>query len=362
MRSIRVIYSIEFNNSILDYTDFKERLSPADPDNSGSRLRGQAQIKNMGKYSVRHNRSGFALIFVFFFVILVAGIVLAYLNMNSQSTANVGIKQTEMQTFYAAEGAQARAVQYLQLDTLGIWNTIQPAAGALGTYGPITENLWTYQSISYDFIVDNWNLAYRFNPVPFGPTTASTTPLPLPAGNPMNAIDGAVGTFWLAGVPRSLTIDFPAGSNYTINEFRIRSTGPAGQRPSDYTWDVNINGSGWQSTGINVSGNNTPERMDFVNPPLQNVIGVRINITNVGNVRINEIEIPWVRIRSRCRINNKSGTSYTEKYIRSCVLNNGLIGGTTAVFKITPSTLPGTNITSIWDEISYDTYTTPSDF
>lgn len=323
----------------------------------------------MGKHSAIHNRSGFALIFVFFFVILVAGIVLGYLNMNSLSTASVGAKQMEMQTFYAAEAAQARAVQYLQNDWAGIWNTLQPNNGALGLYGPITENLSTNQAISYDFIVDNWNLAYNGPPAPPAPFGAVASAGTTQAGNvAARAIDGLTGNgqFWRSqppfGASQWIQINFPAGSNYTINECIFRSLqGGANQIPRDYSWIITP--AAGPPTTITINGNASAERYDFF-VPVSNVSSVQLLVTAItgGNsVRIDEIEIPWIRIKSRCRINSTSGSSYTEKYIRSCVLTNSRSAPAT-ITKIIPSVLPGTNITSIWDEISYDTYNDATQF
>ncbi len=70
---------------------------------------------------------------------------------------------------------------------------------------------------------------------------------------------------------------------------------------------------------------------------------------------IDEIEIPWIRIKTRCRVNSTSGTSYIEKYIRSVVLNSSRGAGAT-IYRVVPSTLANTNITGLWDEISRDNY------
>jgi hypothetical protein len=84
---------------------------------------------------------------------------------------------------------------------------------------------------------------------------------------------------------------------------------------------------------------------------------LQCNITGyTGNrVQMSEIEVPWIRIRSRCRINNTAGTSFTEKYARSCVLTSTPGPGAT-IFRVMPSALANTNITSIWDQISSGVY------
>jgi len=330
----------------------------------------------MKRDTVMHNKSGFALLFVFFFVILVSGIVLSYLYLNSQSTASVGAKQKEMQAFYAAEAAQARAVQYLQNNWVGIWNTILPVSGDLAIWynplyntivpGPITDTLTINNSISYDFIVDVWNLAYSGNPAPFSGTTAAASTTQA-ANTADRAIDGQVGNgqFWRSQPPwaaQSIRIDFPAGSNYTISACRFRSLqGGGNQVPMNYSWTITP--AAGPPTLINVNGNAAAEKYDFFAPVI-NVVSVQLDVTAItggASVRIDEIEIPWIRIRSRCRINSTSGVSYTEKYIRSCVLTNSRTAPV-IIRKITPSVLPGTKITSIWDEISYDTYNTTGTF
>ncbi|MDD5354227.1 MAG: discoidin domain-containing protein [bacterium] len=326
----------------------------------------------MGKQILKHNQSGFALLFVFFFVILVAGIVLGYINMNSQSTANVGAKQTEMQAFYAAEAAQARAVQYLQLGTLGIWNTIQPNNWNqdLGLYSQ-TETMGT-SIISYDFIVDNWNLVYSGNPAPFaGVSVTSVNALGLPDVQPVtNLIDGNQATDWQTqnnpGIfPITLTLQFPNNSNYTLNEIRIRRQGTG--RPTAYTWSTSTDGVIYTAAIPFTSDGAGNEWCDFFNTPAVNVNFLRMTITGAtGNrVQIREMEVPWIRIKSRCRISSTTGSSFTEKYIRSCVLTSKrsvppLPAAT--IYKIVPSNLPGTNITAIWDEIPLDTYNDATQF
>jgi hypothetical protein len=316
----------------------------------------------MVRYTVKYNKSGFALIFVFFFIILVAGIVLGYLYINSQNTASAGFKQMEMQSFYAAETAQARAVQYLQNNWAGVWNTLQPGNGALGNYGPITENLATNAAISYDFFIDNWNLADSTKAAPFG-IAAVTSNVPWQGGNvPADAVDGAMNTNWRTvnnpGPLVQLTIQFPAGSNYPINEIRVRRQGnpPAG-RPTNYTWSTSSDGVAYTIRFTRNADPGVNEWYDIFPVPVSNVNYIRWNITNwnANRVDVDEIEIPWIRIKSRCRINSTSGTSYIEKYIRSIVLASGQGPGAT-IYRITPSTMTGTNITGLWDEISQDNY------
>lgn len=316
----------------------------------------------MEKQILKHNQSGFALIFVFFFVILVAGIVLGYININSQSTANVGLKQTEMQTFYAAEAAQARAVQYLQNDWAGIWNTLQPNNGALGDYGPVTENLATNSAVSYEFILDNWNLADSNKAAPFG-IAAVTSNVPWQGANiPADAVDGAMNSNWRTvnnpGPLVQLTIQFPAGSNYSISEIRVRRQGnPPVGRPTNYTWATSTDGIAYTVRFTRNVDSGINQWYDIFPAPASNVNYVRWDITgwNGNRVDINEIEIPWIRIKTRCRINNLSGNSYVEKYIRSVFLTDNRGAGAT-ISRIVPSTLVNTNITGLWDEISRDNY------
>ncbi|MDD5131831.1 MAG: hypothetical protein PHH44_04140 [bacterium] len=323
-----------------------------------------------------NNNQGFALLFVFFFVILVAGIVVAFLELTSQSTSDFSTNQTEEQAFYAAEAAQARAVQYLQNDWSGIWNTILPVSGDLITwynpqyntfvFGPITEALYTKNSINYDFIVDIWNLAYRGNPAPFGVTTATVSSTQA-ANAAERAINGQVGNgqFWRSAPPwsaQSIRINFPAGSNYTIGICRFRSLqGGGNQVPMNYSWTITP--AAGLPTVINVNGNAAAEKYDFFTP-VANVVSVQLDITAItggASVRIDEIEIPWIRIRSCCRNKSRFGSSYSGRYIRNCVLTNSRTVPVT-ITKITPSALSGTNITSIWDEISYNSYRTTSTF
>jgi hypothetical protein len=316
----------------------------------------------MEKQILKHNKSGFALIFVFFFVILVAGIVLGYINMNSQSTANVGLKQMEMQTFYAAEAAQARAVQYLQNDWAAIWNTLQPNNGALGNYGPITENLATNSAVSYEFTLDNWNLADSTKAAPFG-IASVTSNVPWQGANiPADAVDGAMNSNWRTvnnpGPLVQLTIQFPAGSNYMINEIRVRRQGnPPVGRPTNYTWSTSTDGIIYTVRFTRNADSGINQWYDILPAPVSNVNYVRWDITswNGNRVDIDEIEIPWVRIKTRCRINSISGNSYVEKYIRSVVLTSSRGAGAT-ISRIVPSTLVNTNITGLWDEISRDNY------
>ncbi len=313
--------------------------------------------------TLNHNRSGFALVFIFFFIILVAGVVLGYLYINSQSTARAGFKQMETQAFYAAETAQARAVQYLQNDWAGIWNTLQPDNGALGIYGPITENMATNTAISYEFFIDNWNLADSTKAAPFGVANIFSNVASQGANVPARAVDGAMGTNWRTvnnpGPLVQLTIQFPAGSNYTINEIRVRRQGnPPVGRPTNYTWSTSPDGITYTVQFTRNSDAGVNEWYDFPPAPANNVNYVRWDITawNGNRVDIDEIEIPWIRIKSRCRINSKSGSSYTEKYIRSCVLANSRTVFPATITKILPSTLPNTSMTAIWDEISRDNY------
>ncbi len=321
----------------------------------------------MGKYTVKLNESGFAFIFVFFFVMLVSGIVLAYLAINSQSTVSVAVKQREMQAFYAAEAAQARAVQYLQNDWAGIWNTLQPNNGALSNYGPITENLATNSAVSYEFILDNWNLADSTKAAPFG-IVAVTSNVPWQGANiPADAVDGAMNSNWRTvnnpGPLVQLTIQFPAGSNYTINEIRVRRQGnPPVGRPTNYTWSTSTDGITYAVRFTRNVDSGINQWYDIFPAPVSNVNYVRWDITswNGNRVDIDEIEIPWIRIKSRCRINSTSGSSYTEKYIRSCVLSNSRTVFPATITKILPSTLSTTNMTAIWDEISSDNYYDPS--
>jgi hypothetical protein len=313
-------------------------------------------------FAIKHNNSGFALIFVFFFIVLVAGIVLGYLYFNSQSTSSVRVKKMEMLAFNAAEAGQARAVQYLQNDWTGIWNTLQPDNGALGNYGPRTENLATNSAISYEFFLDNWNLADSTKSAPFGIATI-TSNVPWQGGNiPANAVDGAMNTSWRTvnnpGPLVQLTIQFPAGANYTINEIRVRRQGnPPVGRPTNYTWATSNDGVAYTVQFTRNADPGINQWFDIFPAPATNVNYVRWSITNWnGNrVDIDEIEIPWIRIKTRCRINNTSGTSYIEKYIRSVVLSSNR-GPGAAIYRLTPSTMTGTNITSLWDEISRDNY------
>jgi hypothetical protein len=312
--------------------------------------------------TMKHNNSGFALIFVFFFVLLVIGIVIGYLYFNSQNIANLSVKKRESLSFYAAEAAQARAVQYLQNDWSGVWNTLQPNNGALGNYGPINENLATNSAVSYDFILDNWNLADSTKAAPFGIAAVSSN-VPWQGANiPAAAVDGAMNTNWRTvnnpGSLVQLRIQFPVNSNYTINEIRVRRQGnPAVGRPTNYTWATSTDGITYT---VRFTRNGDPginQWYDIFPAPVSNVNYVRWDITNWNGTRvdIDEIEIPWIRIKTRCRINNPSGISYVEQYIRSVVLTNSRGTGST-IYRITPSTLAGTNITSLWDEISRDNY------
>ncbi|MDD5491309.1 MAG: discoidin domain-containing protein [bacterium] len=318
----------------------------------------------MEKYAIKNNNSGFALVFVFFFMILVAGIVLGYLYFSSQSSASLNIKKMETLSFYAAEAAQARAIQYLQNDWTGVWNILQPNTGALGNYGPITENLATNTTVSYDFIIDNWNLADITKTAPFGLATITANVASQGGNIPAAAVDGAMNTNWRTinnpGPLVQLTIQFPANSNYMINEIRIRRQGnpPAG-RPTSYTWATSTDGITYT---VRFTRNVDPglnQWYDIFPAPASNVNYIRWNITNWNGNRIdiNEIEIPWIRIKTRCRINSTTGTSYIEKYIRSVVLTNNRGAGAT-IYRVTPSSLPGTNLTAIWDEIPRDTYNT----
>lgn len=322
----------------------------------------------------RNRESGFALLYVFFFVIMLAGMVVAYLFMNSQNSASFGNKYTEAQVFYAAEAAQARAVQYLQNNWGGIWNPangIQPGVWNRGlsvfpAAGEETGTLNMKTAISYNFIVDNWNLAYNTTP-PFAGTLAqnSTGTDLQPA---QRVLDGDVMTMWESQDDPDitnvvLTIQFPVNSNYTINEIRIRRQGGAG-RPTAYTWCTSTDGLIYTPPIAFTTDGAGNEWCDFFNTPARDVNYLQMTITSAsGNsgVRIGEIEIPWIRIRSRCQINKPGGTSFTEKYIRSCVLTNSRAAGAT-ITKIIPSALPNTNITSIWDEISQDTYSNPALF
>lgn len=316
----------------------------------------------MEKIRVKHNTSGFALVFVFFFVLLVAGIVLGYLYFTSQGTANLSVKQRETMSFNAAEAAQARAVQYLQNDWAGVWNALQPNNGALGSYGPITENLATNSAVSYNFSLDNWNLADSTNAAPFG-IAAVTSNVPWQGANvPADAVDGRMNTTWRTvnnpGPLVQLTIRFPAGSNYTINEIRVRRQGnPPVGRPINYTWSTSSDGIAYTVQFTRNADPGINQWYDIFPAPVSNVNYVRWDITswNGNRVDIDEVEIPWIRIKTSCRINSTSGTSYIEKYIRSVVLTNNRGPGAT-IYRITPSTLAGTNITSLWDEISRDNY------
>jgi hypothetical protein len=312
---------------------------------------------------IKQNKDGFALIFVFFFIILIAGIVLGYLYFNSASTTGSSLRQRETQSFYAAEAAQARAEQYLQNNWAGVWDALQPASGVLGTFtlAPM-ENMAANTAVSYEFIIDNWNLALNGHPIPFGGTTAAASSTQ--AGNvAARAINGAIGNgqFWRSAAPfgglQSITINFPAGSNYSINECRFRSLQAGGnQVPRDYVWETSSNGGPF-ITRLTVMGNVQAERYDFF-PTVTSVTAMRLTVTAVtgGNsVRIDEIEIPWIRIKSRCRISSTGGTSYTEKYIRSIVLTSSRGPGAT-ISRVIPSSLANTSVTGLWDEISQDSY------
>lgn len=326
------------------------------------------------------NKSGFALLYVFFFVIMLAGMIVGYLYMNSQNSASFGNKYSEAQAFYAAEAAQARAIQYLQNDGGGVWNTILPAgAGDAGTwysaitFGMITDTLTTKNSINYDFTIDIWNLAYNNPamppPAPFDGVTAVASSTQ--GGNAADrAVDGFTGNgqFWRSQAPfgggQWIQINFPAGANYTISACRFRSLQPGGggnQRPSNYSWIITPVAGPPITIGPLV--NAQQEVCDFF-APVSNVASVRLNVTAItggASVRIDEIEIPWIRIKSRCRIINPSGTSFTEKIIRSCVLTNSRAAGAT-ITKIIPSALANTQLTGIWEEVGGDTWTFSSLF
>jgi len=317
---------------------------------------------------ILQNRSGFALIFVFFFVVLVAGIVIAYLDLNSQGAANSAFKQKETQAFYSTEAAQVRAVQYLQNNWSGIWATIQPAAGNLGTFGPQTENLAVNSAVSYDFIVDNWNLADSTKAAPFG-IASITSNVAVQGGNvPANAVDAAMGSNWRTinnpGPLVQLVLQFPNGSNYALNVIHVRRQGAAAAgRPTTYTWSTSPDGVTYTVHFTRLVDSGTNQWYDIFPAVATNVNYVRLDATGwSGNrVQISEIEIPWIRIRSRCRINSASGASFTEKYIRSCVLSSSQSAPAT-ISRVLPSTLANTNITSIWDEIPSATYNNAARF
>lgn len=325
------------------------------------------------KVKLLKNRTGFALVFVYSFVLLITGVVGAYLYLSAQGSSSYSVKMQNTQAFYGAEAGLAEAVQYLQNNGGGgggIWNPangIQPNIWnrALGRFpaapGEEPGTLTTNDAISFNFIVDNWNLAYNITP-PFAGTVAqSTNALGLvDSQQASNVVDGNVTTEWQTqtnpGIfPVILTIQFPNNSNYTINEIRIRRQGGQG-RPTAYTWSTSTDGITYTPAISSPPGAGN-EWCDFFNTPATNVNYLRMTITNATNNRvyIREIEIPWIRIRSRCQIASKSGISYTEKYIRTCVLSSSRGAGAT-IYKITPSAIAGTNITSIWDEIPRDTY------
>lgn len=330
------------------------------------------------------DKSGFALLYVFFFVIMLAGMIVAYLYMNSQNSASFGYKQTEAQAFYAAEAGQARAIQYLQNNWGGVWATLIPTgAGDLvswytGTiFGPITDTLTAKNSVTYDFAIDVWNLAYNGVPAPPVPfngnsVTFSSEQLANPASR---AIDGLAGNgqFWRSqppfGAGEWIQVNFPAGANYSVNSCRFRSLQPGGgptgqQRPSSYRWVITpVVGPPVFVPAAGYFVNTQQEVCDFFNT-VSNVSSLRLEVAAVtgGNsVRIDEIEIPWIRIKSRCRVSSTSGTSYTEKIVRSCVLTNSR-GAGAIITKITPSALSGTQMTAIWDEINSDRWTYSSLF
>ncbi len=307
-------------------------------------------------------KNGFALIFVFFFVIMVAGIVVAYIELTGRGTADVAVKQAGIQAFYAADAAQARAVQYLQNNSLNIWNTIQPAAGNLGTFGPQTENLPNNLSVSYSFLVDNWNLALSTNPAPFGIANITSNVGVQGANVLANAVDGNMASSWRTvnnpGPLVTLTIQFPNGSNYAVNEIRMRRQGAAAAgRPTNYSWSTSTDGVTYTVRYTRAVDPGTNQWNDIFPAVVTDVNYLQCNITGYsGNrVQMSEIEVPWIRIRSRCRINNISGASFTEKYVRSCVLTSTPGPGAT-IFRVMPSTLANTNITSIWDQISSNVY------
>jgi len=143
-----------------------------------------------------------------------------------------------------------------------------------------------------------------------------------------------------------------------INAVHIRRNGAAvAGRPTNYTWSTSPDGVTYTVCFTRLADPGVNEWYDIFPAPVTNVNYVRWDITSfsTNRVQVSEIEIPWIRIRSRCRIKSTSGTSFTEKYIRSCVLSNNQAAPAT-IYRVVPSTLANTKMTSIWDEIPSATY------
>ncbi|PIP21225.1 MAG: hypothetical protein COX40_00550 [Candidatus Omnitrophica bacterium CG23_combo_of_CG06-09_8_20_14_all_40_11] len=128
-----------------------------------------------------------------------------------------------------------------------------------------------------------------------------------------------------------ITISFPAGSNFSVNQVHITGKSNNDGMPKDYWWQVSTDGSTW-SVAATITDNDENDRTDTF--PLQsNVNYLRLLVNTVIDkdyVEVREIEVPAISINSSCSMTLK-GQTFLQTINQKAIWDNST--GTPQVYR-----------------------------